>query len=243
MWAYSGLSDSGGCRGGQGSCDYIDTWYFDSASLTWTCTDTGGGCNYNQTSMVTPGIRAEGAMVYDPVNDVVVLFGSLLQGNITNDTWHYYPASNTWSQIYPNDSPGTPARRNADSIVYDSVDHKIVMFAGSSVNNGQQVLLNDVWLYDAGTRTWTNPRPANPPAAGKFPPLAYDSHRNLVIYYGGPGNTWGYSVPNNTWTNLQVQGGPVILVPNGTSMTYDESTDTLLMFGGAGSEVWKLKLR
>ena len=238
LWIYGGVADNGKCDGsGPGNCDYVDTWYYDSKTNTWACTDTGGGCNNRESKMTNPGHRVEGAMQYDAANDVIILFGSLKSGNPTDDTWQFSPAENKWARVA---TQGSPSIREADSIVYDSADRKLVMFGGSGVMNHKMVrFLNDIWIYDAARRKWSNPEPADPPPGARFPPMAYDSKRNLVVYYQAPGSVWAYSVSENRWTRLNVKGGPAIEVPAGPSMAYDVSTDTFVL---VYKQVWQLKL-
>ncbi len=177
-------------------------------------------------------------MAYDPQHDVIIFFGSLAMGNPTGDTWQYSPAANTWTRL----SQEGPPPRNGDSMVYDSVDHVIVMFGGRGRVRGEVGNFNDVWLYDAGKKKWMDRRPPDPPPGAKFPALAYDDHRNLVVYYHSPGNLWAYSVPRNRWFKLDVAGGPTIEMPSATSMTYDAGADTFVLMKAEHREVWQLKL-
>jgi hypothetical protein len=240
MWIYGGIADNGKCdASGPGFCSYVDTWYYDSRTNTWSCTDTGGGCNNETSKMTNPGRRTEGAMVYDSENDVVVLFGSLLGGNPTNDTWHYSPSTDAWTRVLDNGAPSLPPAREANSMAYDSVDHKIVMFSGTGKG---KVLLNDIWFYDAERKRWTNPKPQDPPPGARFPVIAYDPSRNLVVYYKGPGNLWAYSGTTNQWTKFNIAGGPTIEVPAGVSMAYDVHADTYVLMEAQGRQVWQLKL-
>lgn len=240
LWIYGGVSDSGKCDGsGPGYCTYVDTWYYDSRTNSWTCTDKGGGCNNDTSKMTNPGRRLEGAMEYDPDHDVLVLFGSSVGGSPTSDTWEYSPRENTWTRVLPDGALGSPPSRQADSMVYDSVDHKIILFGG---NGRKNQLLNDLWFYDAGRRKWTNAKAKNPPPGSRFPALAYDPARNIVLYYKGPTDLWAYSPAGNEWTKLPLTGGPEIKMAAGTSLTYDPDTDTYVLFQTQGRQVWQLKL-
>lgn len=240
MWIYGGGSDSGKCDGsGPGNCNYVDTWYYDSRSNQWTCADAGGGCNNDNSRMTNPGRRTEGAMIYDPTSDVIVFFGSLLGGNPTNDTWHYSPSSNAWTRVSDNGAHGMPPAREANSMVYDSVDDKIVMFGGTGRGG---VLLNDLWFYNTARKKWSNPNPRNAPNGARFPAVAYDPIRNIVLYYNGPNNLWAYSAAENLWTKLNISGGPTIDVPAGVSIAYDAHEDTYVLIKAQAREVWQLKL-
>jgi hypothetical protein len=242
LWIYSGVADSGKCDGsGPGLCNYVDLWYYDSRTNSWTCADTGGGCNSDSTKQFSPGRRVEGAIAYDEGNDVVVFFGSLKGGSQTNDTWQYSPSTNKWDRVLENGVSGVPAPRNGDTMVYDGVDQKTVLFGGTAASGGKLQVMNDVWLYDAKKKKWIDPKPPNAPPGAKFPAVAYDSNRNLVVYYSGPDGLWAYSIPGNRWSNLHVQGGPEIEVPNSISMVYDPSSDLYVLFNAVRRQLWQLK--
>src|SRR5438552_1664927 len=113
------------------------------------------------------------------------------------------------------------------------------MFSGTDKGKG---LLNDIWFYDAERKSWTNPKPQDPPPGARFPAIAYDPSRNLVVYYKGPGNLWGYSGTTNQWTKFNIAGGPTIEVPAGVSMAYDVHADTYVLMEAQGRQVWQLKL-
>jgi hypothetical protein len=206
---------SGSCQG----YTFDDTWAYNSAANTWS----------QLSPAVHPPGRTEAAIAYDSAHDVVVLYGGLSMSAL-QDTWQYAPSTNTWTQI---SAPGTPGPLAGHSMVYDTVNKKIVLFGGYAAYNGPA--LNAIWIYDAGTRTWTNPQPANPPAGAYYPAMAFDSARGVVVLYGGPALMWTYNVATNAWTQATVSGGPAITTAAGAAcpqcitMTYDSGADKFVL--------------
>jgi hypothetical protein len=227
MYLFSGV-----CQG------YIlsDTWAYNSATNAWT----------QVTPSTQPAARMEGAMTYDAAHDVVVLYGGLAPYSTSSDTWHYAPGSNTWTQMSPSAVPPPLA---GHSMVYDSINQKVVLFGGYSAYGGP--LLNGTWIYDAGTKTWNNPNPSSAPPGLDFPALAFDSKRGLVVLYAGPSVMWAYNVATNQWSQLSVSGGPAITDAGGSpcaqcvSMAYDAGTDKYILTSQDASyytATWELSL-
>jgi len=231
MWAYGGVCDN---------IDFTDTWYYDSSLNTWL----------QVFPSANPGSRLESAMVYDPQDDVVILFGGLSgNGGVYNDTWYYSPSANTWTKITTTNSPGP---RAGEDMVWDPANKVVVFFGGYHTYYG--AALNDVWTYNPVNHTWTQQNPPSSPPGARYPMLAYDSLRSLTTFYSSPGSVWTYSVGGNQWTQISTVGGgpPVISNSQGPeyqtiAWDYDASSDTYVSvdYGGCGGctpFVWKLKL-
>jgi hypothetical protein len=244
LYIFSGGEDYIKCDGTRhGTCSYNDTYHYDSRTEQ---APVGQGwvqdCN-----PCAPENHAEGAMAYDSDHDVIVMYGGLRTGSAVADTWEYSAKKNAWAKI----SAGghSPGNRFRHSIVYDTVNHKIVMFGGALMGMGGGIV-SDVWLYDSGKHAWTNPKPVTQPPPVKFPSLAFDSKRGLVCLHTGlgadDGDDWIYDVAKNTWTHLPIKGGPVHGgVANFITMTYDPSADVLVLAthgDTSASDVWQLRL-
>ncbi len=223
MYLYGGVCSGTGLS---------DTWYYQSSGNSWT----------QVIPSVNPGNMVEGALAFDSSSDLIVLYGGFnpSTANTITQVWHYSPATNTWQNI-----AATIGDIYKNNMVYDSINRKVVLFGGSQSYSGAAV--NDIWLYDTPTRTWTNPNPSTKPTGLKFPPIAFDTKRGYVFYYAGQGNLWTYSVATNTWTNLNVPGGPPLSGDQGDGYTlsYDAYTDKLIAtsrFGCCSREAWELDL-
>jgi len=204
-----------------------------------------------------PG-KADGAMTYDPDDDVMILYGGQTTGSPTADTWllcfqadpqisgnsvgcpagHAYP---DWVQVSTTPSTGA-GPRYFHSLVYDSYSHKAVMFGG---NDGSETDPNTTWVYTPATRTWVNANPSGSiPTAFRRPAMTYDSTRHLLVLYEGPlgvvtdgipGGLYTYDVTLNRWTLTSVAGGPVPTTETTTpvchgriSLAYDPQSDTFV---------------
>jgi hypothetical protein len=191
------------------------------------------------------------ALVYDPDDDVLVLFGPNL-GN-TGETWLYCPTEGTghagslsaaqttagcasadnWTKI--NVIGGSPPGALAPGMIYDTFNKRVIQFGGmNSVGNSQ----NQVWVYNVPTRTWANANPTGgpPPApssswANGQPAMAYNSNDHCVYYHYASGvsdpstnQDWKYCYATNTWTQLATGVGPTF----SNTMTYDPSANALV---------------
>jgi hypothetical protein len=227
MYLFGGV-----CQG----APFGDTWAYQSSTNTWS----------QMSPSSHPTARTETAMAYDAAHDAVVLYGGLAPYTQSSDSWHYSPNANTWTKASPATAPGPIA---AHSMVYDSVNQKIVLFGG--YKSSGTPLLNGTWIYDAGTQTWSNPNPGISPPGLKFPPLTFDSKRGLVVLYTGSSHLWTYNVATNQWSQLPVTGGPAATdragspCPQCLTMAYDESTDKLILTSQSSSyrtATWELSL-
>ena len=70
-----------------------------------------------------------------------------------SDVRAYDPVANTWTERNPRGD--LPSVRMQDSVVYDPVAKKMILFGGA----GQNGLLNDTWAYDPAANTWTELHP------------------------------------------------------------------------------------
>jgi N-acetylneuraminic acid mutarotase len=172
--------------GWNGRTEFNDTWAYDPAANTWTELHPTGDL---------PAPRDSQAMVYDPVDGLVVLFGGWSQTAEFNDTWLYDPAANTWTNAGP--AGELPSRRALHQIVYDSKTGRVVLFGGGTTGN---VARNDTWIYNPAANTWNPVTPAgSQPAARTGFAMAYDSTGGKVFLFGGSdraaffNDVWVYS--------------------------------------------------
>lgn len=184
-----------------GSRYYNDTWTFKSDS-GWT----------NVTSLATtPSGRTGTKLVYDQRNDKFIMFGGQNStGYNLNDTWVYNLNSNVWTQMSPATAPGN---RTAHTMMYDPYHSQVVLFGGYDVNNN----LNDTWVYDYPTNTWTNVTQPNAPSVRSYLRSTYMASTNEHLMFGGYDD---YSL-NDTWVLKWAGGTPPV-----TSNTATSSTDT-----------------
>tara|TARA_R110002096_G_scaffold49112_6_gene129999 strand:+ start:1779 stop:3164 length:1386 start_codon:yes stop_codon:yes gene_type:complete len=141
-----------------------DTWRWNG---TWT----------QLTPSVSPAARYGHAMTFDPVRNVVVLFGGVGHG----DTWEFDGA--TWLQRTPAHNP--PAR-GAAGLVYLTGVQKSLLTGGSGFRliGGPH---SDAWAWDGND--W-NQQSLNVPApALSQASYAFDEARSVMVTFGGVGNS------------------------------------------------------
>jgi N-acetylneuraminic acid mutarotase len=113
-----------------------DTWAYDPSSTTWTDLDPKG---------TLPTARYACTMAYDSSSQRVIMFGgSVADGSkYFDDTWVYDPATNTWTELNPSETP--PSARCGGPLVYVPSTGQVLMFGG--VAAGVKTVLNDTWAF------------------------------------------------------------------------------------------------
>ncbi|MCK4757152.1 MAG: hypothetical protein KAS67_01730, partial [Thermoplasmata archaeon] len=167
---HGGLTDGGAVS---------DTWLYDIGLDTWTEISPLG----------SPGIRTSHEMVYDPINDVIVMFGGLKSGTYNDDTWILDLNTNSWTQKFPGISPSP---RYQFAMNYDNELQKVVLFGGSPSGG---VYVGDTWTFDVVSNTWENITGASSPQDRYEVSMSYDTLRKVHMMFGGniPTRT------NDTW--------------------------------------------
>ena len=172
-------------------------------------------------------------MVYDPVNERVLLFGGALwedRYTFYDDLWSYDYSTNTWIQI--DDGSGPQGRFNF-MMVYIPVHHQLFLFGGFSATDR----ISDTWMYDITDNRWTRLRHENSPSHRSDAAIAYDPENDVVILTDGyarddshPQDTWVYDFETNNWNQMDPEESP--LPQYGHHMIYDTRNRMLVMYGG-----------
>jgi len=188
----------------------------------------------------SPSAKYGSAMVYDPVLQKEIFFGGGYQDatgyELFNDMWLYDPISNLWTEINPTVKPSA---RSGHSMVYDSSNHKTILFGGWDDNVG---LMDDTWTYDSQTNQWTEVFPANKPSNRQSYSMYYDSNAQRVILFGGYrevgghlDDTWEFNYSDNSWTELNPSSNPSGRY--GSKMVYDPINQRAILFGGRATSI------
>ncbi|HYM40685.1 MAG TPA: kelch repeat-containing protein [Thermoplasmata archaeon] len=180
-----------------------------------------------------PG-RDAPSWVYDSRADRFILFGgSVTSSTVTNSTWSYDYANNTWTNITP---IAGPSPRAIASMVYDAHADRAILFGGSPAF---PVSLSDTWIFDYKNRTWTNVTKTTHPPSRVFAAMAYDPVDDKSLLFGGAGgpygnvmyaDTWAYDYSTDTWSLRSPAGSPSGRF--GATMAYDPVAQATLEFGG-----------
>ena len=146
---------------------------------------------------LAPFSRAQHAMAYDPVDDVVVLYGGLVNSQPSDQTWEYKMDPNgvaSWSQrtlVYPVGIERPPAL-SGHAMVYDSQRQTVVMFGGRS-NASSSPTVSDAWAWDRARKLWTKLETTDPPPPRMSFGMSYDENRSVEVVFGdisGRRDTW-----------------------------------------------------
>jgi hypothetical protein len=141
---------------------YGDTWTWNGQ--TWTA---HGGLG--------PSARFWHALAYDPVRQVVVLFGGKAAANpMFADTWEWN--GSTWTQRFP---PAAPSARISHAMEWDPSLGEVVLFGGADASGYR----NDAWSWN-GT-TWTPQPLTSPPSPRAGAALTFDPVRQRLLLQGG----------------------------------------------------------
>ena len=228
----------------------MDVWAASGSGTTlWTRLATTG---------TPPDSREQGAAIYDPVRDRLLVFGgySISRGD-ANDLWALsLSGTQAWTRLSP---AGTaPQVRHAAVAVYDPLRDRMLLFGGRDwVESVGFVYFDELWeLSLSGTPTWTRLSPAGPLPAPRYAAAAvYDPANDQLLVYGGGGASFVASA--ELWA-LPLSG-PLqwqLLAPSGTApgalfdhnAAYDPIRAQMLVFGGLDqeevghSETWALSL-
>jgi hypothetical protein len=209
--------------------------------------------SWHQVSIGNPPVaNNSSAMVYDPDDDVLFLFGSDTAAQ-TRDNWVYCRTSENatpgaltakqsaagctrpddWSEVSVSGGVQPPGVAFS-AMAYDSATKTVIQFAGDT---GGFVAQNQTWAYDVPRRTWTQkalntvaPPVYTGPSTAQ-PAMAYNPLTHKILYHqtsntGAP-RDWQYDPVADTWTQLlSTGGGPT----SDLVMAYDVANNRLVGF-------------
>ncbi len=145
---------------------------------------------------------------------------------------------NRWERL----SKGQPSPQNLyemTSLVYDSRRDVVYLHGGGKRRD-------ELWSFDVKSRTWKNLNPRLASADGSSPPACgreavYIPGQDVVLIYGGRGETWTYTPADNAWRQARFPTSGEDLhgkVGQNRAMVYDPKRDlVLLVLGGRGGDV------
>lgn len=170
---------------------------------TWT--------NLTPDLSVAPPPRAGASMMYDPVDQQVILFGGCQTSSCDpgfSDTWAFY--GDSWHDITT--TVGTPpSPRGYAVMVWDGADGYGLLFGGEAGTTTSTHYFGDTWEFShdrwsniTGNISGPSPSPRAGAAIASLPTGA------VVLFggHGGPnsiGDTWSYQ--SDTWSNLTSTAG------------------------------------
>jgi len=184
---------------------------------------------------VFPSTRLHAQATFDSSTGTIVLFGgqSGRSGPPSEGTWLFDLADGLWRNAFgsPPESTPVPAPRVGHAMVFVDSLGGAVMYGGGAdryVPGGSCAiaycpvsLLADTWLFDGESGTWRNLNPSGDPGPRYGQAIAYDSHSDRVVLFGGVGivpdssdepgilgDTWTYDPAANQWEQLELPVRP-----------------------------------
>ncbi len=199
--------------GGQNnSSTFDDTWEFNGTN--WTPVSTAH----------SPDAQSGTSMIYDSCRQKTLLFDN------RGKTWEFNGVD--WTNVTTATSP--PAR-NLAAMVFDPGHCRALLFGGGAGTLG----LSDTWSYDGSN--WTQLSTATSPPGRWAHAMAFDSARGKIVLFGGYGpaypagsdrnDTWEFD--GTTWVQVLSQSSPP--PTEQAAITYDQSRNRMVMFGGWGN--------
>ena len=201
----------GGAEGFPSPCAN-DVWVLGNANgvggaPSWSELPAGGSL---------PAARTGHAAAYDPVTNVMMVFGGTdCNGNYLADSWvlsnaNGFGGTPTWTQLTPTGNP-PPARAYA-AVAYSSSANSLVIYGGTDGNE-----LGDVWVLSGangttGMSAWSQESPSGTAPAARYGAASgYDPATDRVIINSGfstqgiLGDSWVLENPTSvgglpTWT-------------------------------------------
>ncbi len=220
-----------------------ETWTFDPETHIWV----------QKFPAVSPEGHSGGDMTYDSkagVSILSILPDDWLLGRpiAPLQTWAYDAQTNVWTRLADGPKPLVGQR-----IVYDSESDRIIMFGGADLTTFKNI--NETWVYDYNTDTWTDMQPAVSPRARNYQGMVYDAKADRVVMWGGGASradlkgadnaaVWTYDYNTNTWQE-QENRKDTPSIRAYIHLAYDAKADRIIMYGGydyGNNETWTYDL-
>ncbi len=161
---------------------FDDTWALDLKTEEWTNLTPSGD---------KPLKRCLLDAVYDPVREVMYLFGGCASGFgpcPLGDLWMFDLKTNKWTEIKP--SGALPGARDNPALVFDPKGHRAILFGGRAGDP-----TNDLWSFDPNAKMWTK-LAATGPSARRSHDMIYDPTNDRFYMFGGTGES---GASNELW--------------------------------------------
>jgi hypothetical protein len=222
----------GGCSDFCPGIVFSDIWEWDG--INWN-----GPIAPADPNAPVPTPRMDPAMAYDPVNQVMVIFGGddgwsmIGSGTYYGDTWTWDGKNRKWT---PCSTPSGLTARSCHAMAYDSGRQRTVLFGGMVATTTPNTVFNDTWEWNGTLHTWTQNTTANPGnlLSGRYRhTMVYDG--NQTVLYGGMdvtgtvySDTWAYN--GTTWSKKTISPHPSPRYSQ--AMAYDSGRQRTVLFGG-----------
>jgi len=193
----------------------------------WAWNPTGGVWSYRTEG---PGARAGHAAVWDPADNLMLVFGGHNNESYMNDLWSYDYTSNTWTNLTP--SGNGPSARAYHSAVWDPSTRQMVICGGIASSQAK----NDLWFYNHTTNTWS--QKANAPVSRYGHAACWNPETNAMLIVAGRAgsqyfnDSYAYNPVLDSWfTDTRLPAKPRGL----TAAVFDPVRSQVILNGGLDS--------
>ncbi|MCG3158328.1 MAG: hypothetical protein DKINENOH_04970 [bacterium] len=134
-----------------------------------------------QPSQAWPSAAEDCAIIYDPVNRALVLFGGKDDADSNRaETWAFFLTTGQWQNLTGDHQQPPPSEDH--TAIYDPVSHRMLLYGGE---NGPTS--NALWSLDLNTQRWRNLTDSTAPRREDHTAI-YDSRGRRMIIFGGRDN-------------------------------------------------------
>ena len=122
--------------------------------------------------------------------------------------------------------PDEPTPRIYHSM-FPQEDGRFLVLGGISEFGFEAPILSGMWTYEPDNLTWSS---AGEFEAGYLIGAAYDKQSNRIIALALDGDTWAFDPSGKVWRQMDPETAPSGRC--GHSLSYDEQSDRIVLFGG-----------
>lgn len=207
-----------------------DLWSYDPTQGSWKMLNDVTSVSQNTCGSV-PAPRTNAAMVWDSVNQQVVLYGGVGAGtHYYDDLWSYSPASASWKVLQCHGN-GPGAR--ASNAVWTGSEMLLLGGMGSSG------VLQDFWSYTPGdVNGWLKLADSTPMQGRAYQAMAWNPQGKQLFVFGGVdinnlqmSDFWSYNASAG-WVQINPTSSSNPPGRQQASMIWDSRNNVVLMMGG-----------
>jgi len=176
-----------------------DTWAYDYEANTWT----------ELYPTVAPQERYGSRMVYNSVEEKIVLYGGNSFGDLADDgkLWTFDVTTTTWESL---DSSETSGPRYWYGLTFDTHQNELIVFGGTDLEP-EVFQSDDTWVYSFNNNQWSDITKDYRPPACSLQSMVYDPENKKVVLFGGLayeiseiyGTVWIYNPITQKWIDLE----------------------------------------
>lgn len=204
-------------------------------AITWTTLKANGAAG-------SPSIRSGTLMVYDGVNNRLIITCGYNGTSYLSDVWQYSISGGTFTQLSPTGT--APAGRELASVGYDTVNQRLIIMGGwqgSTSNDRNDILQLSIV---SGSEAWTQIKSNDAANQGLFAfssgATAVDSNRNFMVtttingYDSTDKYVYAFNL-NDTSTTATVYGLTIadyMRARDAPAYAYNSTSQELLLING-----------